>query len=164
MKRILCLLCALSLAACLLAACGKSGPAPPPPTDAPTTEAANNQGGEFNNFSEVAEAWNQLGQMFSAGWPENEFTKLVPTPKFETTLGLPIDDGFGALTVASVDELKDYVKDLKKAGFDKSAETTDESFFGVAVYNYTATNNKGYTVEVIYSMGMSAITIKKAMG
>jgi len=45
MKRILCLLCALALAACLLAACGKSDP-PPPPGGDPTTAAGNNPGGD----------------------------------------------------------------------------------------------------------------------
>jgi len=172
MKKILCLLCILALSAGLLAACGKSDPPPPPPNDEITTEAMVNQGdgdpaqpanngGDINNFGDLAEAFSGLSQMFSVTWPENEYTKQVPTPKFETSLGIPVEDGFGALTAATVDQLKDYAKDLQKAGFTKDASTTDEAMFGFVVYNYAASNSKGYRVEITYSMGMSAIQITK---
>ena len=107
------------------------------------------------------EALSQFGSIFSATWPENEFTKQVPKPKFETGLGFSDDSSFGILTSATVDQLKDYVKDLKKAGFSKNASTTDESIFGLTVYTFEAGNGRGYKVEVNYTMGMSAITIKK---
>jgi len=109
----------------------------------------------------LEEALSQFNSTFSATWPENEFTKQVPKPKFETGLGFSDDTSFGILTSASVAELKAYVSDLKRAGFTKNASTTDESVFGLTVYTFEASNSKGYKVEVTYSMGMSAISIKK---
>jgi hypothetical protein len=53
------------------------------------------------------------------------------------------------------------VKQLKKKGFDKNAETTDQSVFGLATYSYTADNGKGCRVEVGSAMGMNVITIRK---
>jgi len=175
MKRILCLLCILALAAGLLAACGKSNP-PPPVNDEITTEDTNvpandddgtepNTGsGDINNFSNLADAMNQLGQVFSAEWPENEFTKQVPRPKFEVSIGTLTEEGYSALSGALIADLKDYVEDLKRAGFNKDAETTDTSAMGFTVYDYQAHNGKGYYVEIGNAMGMSTISITKAMG
>ena len=163
MKRILCLLCILALAAGLLAACGKSDPTPPPPELTTAYESAE-EGNDINSFEDLENAFNQLGQMFSVTWPENEFTRQVPKPKFEVGLGAADENSFGILTSASVDQLKDYVKDLKKAGFDKNDNTEDQNIFGMQVYSYEAHDGKGYKVEIAYAMGMSTITITKAMG
>jgi len=160
MKRIFWLLCALALTAGLLAACGKSTDPPTPPSDgnAPTIRPAEEQ-------SSLAEGFTLPGALFNANWLENEFTEQLPKPAFETTLGVPSETGFSVICVATVDQLKDYVKDLKKAGFKKNASTTDKNTFAMAVYNYTASNKKGYTVEVNYSAtfgGMATLTIKKS--
>jgi len=172
MKRILCLLCILALSAGLFAACGKSDP-PPNPYEQPTTAAQvdppqytdpTENGIEINNFEELGEALEQLGQMFSASWPENQYTKQVPKPKFDVSLGTLTDDGYVALSGASIAELKEYVKELQKAGFTKNAETTDTSAFGITVYSYSANNGKGTYVEIGNAMGMSTISISKVMG
>ena len=172
MKRILCLLCILLLTAGLFAACGKPEP-PAPPTSSydepagtePETLPADPSGNDEINigeaFTELAEAFSQLEQVFSATWPENEFTKQMPRPKFETGLGVSEAGTFGILTSATVDQLRDYTKDLKNAGFTRNASSTDESVLGLTVYTYEADNGRGYRVEIAYSMGMSAITIKK---
>ena len=173
MKRILCLLCILALAAGLLAACGKKDPPPPPPEfttadsgndiDAPANNG-NDSGNDINSFDDFADAMNQLGQMFSATWPENEFTKQVPKPKFEIGLGTITEEGYVVICGAPIPELKDYVKELQKAGFTKDSSTTDESAMGFTVYSYSANNGKGYYVEIGNAMGMSTISITKAMG
>ena len=169
MKRILCLLCALALMACLFAACGKEEPAPVPGGSNEVTESNENTetAGGSNDIdpNEYASALSEFNQMFSTTWPENEFTKQVPKPKFDTSVGVPVDNGFAAVCTATVDELKDYVKDLKRAGFTKGDNTTDQSALGFTVYSYQASNSKGYTVEVTYSNAMganvSAISITK---
>ena len=163
MKRILCLLCILALAAGLLAACGKSDP-PPPGNEITTTKDDTppvNNGDGINNFSDLA---NAMSGMFSATWPENEFTKQVPKPKFDVGLGTVTEEGYVVLGGATIAELRDYVKDLQKAGFIKDADTTDTSAFGMSVYSYTANNGKGYYVEIGNAMGISTISITKAMG
>jgi len=173
MKRILCLLCILALATGLLAACGKSNPPPQTQPDDITTAAGifdpagddpTQPNDDINNFSDLANAMDQLGQMFSATWPENEFTKQVPKPKFEVGVGTLTEEGYTAISGASIDDLKDYVKDLQRAGFNKDADTTDTSAFGMTVYAYTANNGKGFYVEIGNAMGMSTISITKAMG
>jgi len=119
------------------------------------------EGGSGNTPEGLEGALSQFGQMFGSGWPENEFTKQVPKPKFETTFGSSDEYSFGALTGAGIDQLKDYVKDLQKAGFTQNASTTDENMFGFVVYGYEASNGKGYRVEVAYAMGMSTISISR---
>ncbi|MDR1927519.1 MAG: hypothetical protein LBQ33_02640, partial [Oscillospiraceae bacterium] len=102
------------------------------------------------------------GTIFTAQWPENEFTKQVPKPDFDVAFGGTSDSEFSVLCAnASVDALRDYTKQLKKKGFDKNAETTDESVFGMTTYSYSAENGKGYAVEVASALGMNVITIKK---
>lgn len=102
------------------------------------------------------------GAVFSTQWPENEFTRQVPKPKFETSFGTSDEDICVIITSATKDQLKDYVKDLKRAGFTKDASTTDESVFGMSVYAYEASNGRGYKVQVSSSMGVAgAITIGK---
>jgi len=157
MKRILCLLCILALAAGLLAACGRK--APPPSVDEDITTAADNN---IDTPEDLEDALNQFNQMFSATWPENEFTKQVPAPKFEVGLGTVNETEYVVLCGATIPELKDYVKDLKRAGFTKNADTTDTSALGMTVYSYSANNSRGYRVEINNAMGMSTITIKRA--
>jgi len=138
MKRILCLFCAVLLLAGLLGACEKSILSP-------------------ENTSMPAGA-------FNAAWPENEFTEQVPKPVFETALGVPSEMEFTVLCVATIDQLREYVKGLKKAGFKRNDTITDEIVLGMTVFNYTASNNKGYAVEVNYTNtlgGMSTLIIKK---
>ena len=167
MKRILCLLCILALALGLFAACGKSDPPPTPPvnnditTEGDVAPPANNGGDTIENFSDLAQAMSGLGQVFSAEWPENEYTKQVPKPKFDVGLGTLTGEGYVVLCGATIPELRDYVKDLQQAGFSKNASTTDESVFGMTVFAYEADNGKGYRVELGNAMGMSTITVSK---
>ena len=119
-------------------------------------------GNEIEDWADAMSQLNQLGELFTAGWPENEFTKQVPKPNFETSLGIPTDGNeFSVLCGASLEQLREYTKELKKAGFKKNESTTDQSAFGMTVYNYTASNGKGYTVEVNSALGVTSITIKK---
>jgi len=180
MKRILCLLCVLALAAGFLAACGKNNPPPPPPGFTSAEQgggvvppAGNNDpqpGGSANpvipsnpgaEMSEFAEALSQLNSAFSATWPENVFTKQVPKPKFEVGLGTVTETEYSFLCGADIPALREYVKDLQRAGFNKNADTQDTSAFGFSVYSYTADNNKGFRVEINNAMGISTIKIMK---
>jgi len=102
-------------------------------------------------------------QTFNATWPENEFTMQVPKPEFEVSIGTITEDECAFLCGATISELRDYVSELKKAGFTRNADTTDTSIFGMTVYSYTANNGKGYCVEVAHAMGMSTISISRMM-
>ena len=163
MKKLLCLLCIFALAIGLLAACGSKDDTKDN-DDVTTTEAAppvNDD--DINAPEDFSEAFSELNGLFSAEWPENELTKQVPKPKFDTTLGGTVEGNtFSALTAATPEQLKEYVADLKKAGFDKDDATEDQNVLGMAVYTYTANNGKGYTVAVSYFAGASTITITKA--
>ena len=104
---------------------------------------------------------NPFGQMFSSDWPNNEFTKQVPKPKFTVSFGDENESEYSALCNASIAEIKAYVKDLQKAGFTRNASTTDESIFGMAVYSYEAVNDKGYRVSIGNAMGITTFTISR---
>jgi len=183
MKRILCLLCALLLTAGLFAACGGKDDIPPLRDNDYTTpgefEPGEFEPGEFEpgdepsgndfvnpgqEYTDLAEAFSQFNQIFGATWPENEFTKQVPKPKFETSVGMSEGNEFVAICVATVDEMKDYVKDLKRAGFTKNDDTTDQNAFGMVVYSYKASNGRGYTVEVNYTSIMNISSVKITKG
>jgi len=143
MKKILCLLCALALAISLLAACDKNDLQPDingAVTRSPG-DGLQQQDFEFNTI-----------------WPENEFTKLLPPPTFETALDEPGEMELAIICAANVDQCKDYVESLKKAGYTENENTIDESAFGMIAYIYTASNKEGYTVEVNYSNTLGSIT------
>lgn len=130
----------------------------PGQTDPPANGGNENSG--TNSFaqdlSEAAAAWSQIGQMFNATWPENEFTKQVPKPNFEIALGIPDESSYtAAFSNATVETLKDYVKDLRRAGFTQNEDT--QEYFG---YSFSADNGK-YRVEVLYTGIMNAITITR---
>lgn len=179
MKKTICLFCVLAIAVGLLVACGRTNASPTPsgltdpaettaneaiPETTASSDAPSLTPGQAE-LSSVAEGISrQVGSMFSATWPENEFTQQVPKPEFETTFSVPKGAELTIVCVATVDQLKDYVKELRKAGFKKNDSTTDEAALGVVVYKYAASNKVGYIVELNYSNtlgGMSTLTIKK---
>jgi len=133
----------------LLAACGKKDNALATPTGSFEDEANN-----------LAKEFSLPGTPPNVTWPENEFTEQLPKPKFETTHGFPGETEFSVFCVATVDQQKDYVKDLKKAGFTIDDSTIDEN----NVYKYVASNKKGYTVEMNCPnplSGIATLMIKK---
>ena len=103
-----------------------------------------------------------INNFFSAEWPENEFTKHVPKPDFQTNLGgSTTETQFEAVGVGvTIDQMKDYAKKLEQAGFKKDVKT--EEMMGT--YTFKANNGKGYEVELMSSSLMfdiNAITIRK---
>jgi len=94
-------------------------------------------------------------------WPDNEFTNQVPKPKFDIGLATVSGDGFVVLCGATIPELRDYVSDLKEAGFTENTETTDTSADGIAIYRFSASNDKGYSIELGHILGMSTFSITK---
>jgi len=98
---------------------------------------------------------------FSDTWPDNEFTRQVLTPNFEVGYYVIGKDDFSIQCSATIPELRDYVSELKVAGFTQNASTVDESIFGMSIYSYEANNGKGYRVEVTHAMGIGVISITK---
>ncbi|MCL2301277.1 MAG: hypothetical protein FWC27_14135 [Firmicutes bacterium] len=148
MKKIFGLLCALALAASLLAACSQK----------PSNGASDSPGDNLH----------PRDHQFSADWPENDFTGQLPKPAFDTALTEPGEaEEYSIVCEATVEQLKEYVESLKAAGFTQDANTTDENAFSVVAYSYTASNEEGYTVEVNYSNmlgSLSTVTVKKPLG
>jgi len=106
----------------------------------------------------------QRDYQFSADWPDNNFTELLPKPPFEVSLGEPSEMEYTIVCDATVDQLKEYVESLKAAGFTIGENTAEENAFGVSAYSFTASNEEGYTVEVNYSNtlgSLSTLTLKK---
>jgi len=102
--------------------------------------------------------------IFTANWPNNEFTKQVPKPNFEVSVGSVNETEFVAIGGgATVEQLRAYAKQLERSGFNKDKSVTDESAFGFTTYFYKAHNGRGYEVEISYvsMMNLNSITIRK---
>jgi len=130
----------------------------------PSPQGEGGGSGGNNDPANMEQGFNQLGQMFGGGWPENEFTKQVPKPNFEVSFGGVSENEFSALGGgATVDQLRNYAKELQKAGFNKNVETEDQGMFGMTTYSFRADNGKGYQVEISYIslMNINTITIRK---
>ncbi len=101
-------------------------------------------------------------EQLDGNWPKNDFTKQVPKPDFQPTAANTQEKSFSVAFVdAKVEDIRNYVEDLKKAGFTVNATNKDVEVFGVVAYAYTASNGNGYKVEVTYAQDMCGMTITK---
>ena len=95
-------------------------------------------------------------------WPSNEFTKQVPKPPFELTAASTEESAFSvAFLGVDLDDLRDYVEELKNKGFTEDVESEDTEVFGIVMFTYAASNSKGYRVEVTSAVGVCGLTITK---
>ncbi len=99
---------------------------------------------------------------YGGQWPENKFTKLVPKPDF-TLMGASEDEASFtvAFTSVTVSQIKSYVEKLKNAGFNNNIEENEQEVYGIHIYEFSADNGRGYSVEVSYANGTSGITINE---
>ncbi len=96
-------------------------------------------------------------------WPDNEFTQTVSKPDFGVLKGaVEIDEEFFvSVTDSDFEDVKDYVEILKSEGYNIDQKVFEEEALGIEVYNYTASNENGYTVYIEYSVRVCSITIYK---
>lgn len=99
---------------------------------------------------------------FGGGWPDNEYTKLLPKPEFGI---LGTDEADGEFTVAfsgvSADDMKAYAEKVKANGFDRDVEVQDQSVMGMTIYAFKASDANGYDVNVYYAADTGGVTISK---
>ena len=96
----------------------------------------------------------------AADWPDNEFTKQIPKPEFALLSAETGEHGFTAVfSGVGADQMKAYAGKVKAAGFDVDPEETDENVMGMAVYSYSASNGKGYSVSVSFTAGVGGVTV-----
>lgn len=107
----------------------------------------------------VKDADGSEGQI-GGDWPDNEFTKLVPKPDFAITAATTEGEGFTVVFAdVTIDQIKAYTEEVKKAGFDVDPQAEDQAVAGMTIYSYTAKNADGYTIEVFSASGMNGFTI-----
>ncbi len=88
----------------------------------------------------------------SGTWPDNKFTKAVPTPKVGSVTASDLgDDECTVIMNWTAEDAKTYVGELKKAGFDRGAEEQDLAMMGM--YTFSASNGE-LTVSVTFMNGM----------
>ena len=106
---------------------------------------------------------NDVSYIGEGDWPDNEFTKQIPKPKMKTALASIVDGAFSVIFSEDVtlDALRDYVDELKSAGFNNDVELTDETIMGIVIYSFTANNSNGYNVNVYYSGGIAGMAVTK---
>lgn len=99
---------------------------------------------------------------YGGDWPENEMTKLVPKPSFTLMASNTEETEFSVVfSGADIDQIREYVKQVKESGFDQDENVTDQELQGVAIYAYEASNGNGYRITVFSSAGTSGMTITK---
>lgn len=98
------------------------------------------------------------------GWVSNEYTDILPV----VPSGLVISSSFASETEtaysimlgnASIEDGKKYIQSLKNAGF--TTDVSEAVYEEVNMCMFTGKNAQGYTVEMIYSSGTLAITVRK---
>lgn len=125
--------------------------------DADGSEITQNEDGTWVVTNEDG----SIGQL-GGDWPSNEYTKQVPKPPFGLTAASTDEYGFNvAFLGVKLEDLREYVEELKDKGFTKDVESEDTETFGIVIFSYAASNSKGYRVEVTSAMGMCGMTITK---
>jgi len=99
---------------------------------------------------------------FGGEWPENEYTKLLPKPEIALVASATDDNQFGVVFQgATAEDIRAYAKKVESAGFSVDIVTEDQEILGMTTFTYKAQNNTGYTVEILFAMGLSSLTISK---
>lgn len=169
MKRIIALLLALVMVFCL-AACDLGGVEDPDTNeDNPGTSQTENQGGgESKNTENTTGSGNENDATGGEeedvpttgtpiGWPDNEYTKLVPTPN---SGGKVLSSGevgtlFAIELKWSMDQGLAYVQLLQNAGFgDDCVEKYEQ-------YGYIDRTANGVNVQVMDLFGVASVSIMK---
>lgn len=125
--------------------------------DADGSEITQNEDGTWVVTNEDGST-GQLG----GDWPNNDYTKQVPKPPFSLTAASTDEYGFNVTFIGvEINDLREYVKELKNKGFTEDVESEDTEAYGIVIFTYAASNGKGYRVEVTSAMGMCGMTITK---
>lgn len=96
------------------------------------------------------------------GWPDNEYTKLIPKPELTVTASVVEGDSFTAMfSDATKEQVAAYIEKVKSAGFTENAELEDQEMMGMSLYSYTASNSSGYQIEITLSGGTCGVTLEK---
>ncbi|NLP48723.1 MAG: zinc ribbon domain-containing protein [Clostridiales bacterium] len=95
---------------------------------------------------------------FSGSWPDDPLLKDVPKPNVGSIFSASSEEDGITIMFSGWDKeaFLDYVKKLKKAGFDKNVEQVDMGF----VSSYEADNGK-VTVSLAHSVGFYVLTVDK---
>ncbi len=105
----------------------------------------------------ILEASGIIAQIGTGVWPDNVYTRMLPTPDFGT-LGCTIEQktAFWATIIdLTVDDLVDYSRELQKMGFTNDVVSgANDPFF------FSARNQEGYQVAVTFDSEMACIHLK----
>ncbi|MDR1720243.1 MAG: hypothetical protein LBR67_09050 [Dysgonamonadaceae bacterium] len=96
-------------------------------------------------------------QTQSAGWPDNEYTKVLPKPDIKCGASGSSVLGFSVtFDKTTIEKVKEYAEKVKKAGFTANAfESGGDS------YMYSAENEAGYSVLLSWADGQAGVLISK---
>ena len=112
-------------------------------------------------------SWSAVGAdgetaQFGGDWPDNEFTRLIPKPSFSLTAASSDSQQFSVAFVgADAEIIRQYAQQVKKSGFDKDVAEEGQNLFGIAVYNFSASDGKGHRIEIFTAAGVSGLTLTK---
>jgi len=94
-------------------------------------------------------------------WPTTGLAKKLPEPTFGQLAGVTDtpDEFCAALVDVTQNDLRDYIGQVKRAGFTVNAETSDQECMGVEMYTYSAGNADGLVFTLTGTAGTCTITL-----
>ena len=105
--------------------------------------------------------------VYDEGWPENEYTRMIPKPDFDLVVEKITEKSFSvfftdpALSDLATQKAKEYVETLKVNGFTLETETIEEAVIGMTRFSYWAKNIDGWQVQVHSTVFSAGLTISK---
>ncbi len=97
-------------------------------------------------------------------WPKSGLAKKLPEPEFGQLAGVTDtpDEFCAAYAEVSQDDLREYVDQVKKAGFIVDASVSDKDYMGIKMFSYTAENEDGLIFAISGTTGTCTITLKES--
>ncbi|NCB09674.1 MAG: hypothetical protein EOM73_16140 [Bacteroidia bacterium] len=94
-------------------------------------------------------------------WPKTGLAQKLPEPEFGQLAGVTEtpDEFCAAFAEVSQDDLREYIKQIKGAGFTVDAETSDHEYMGIEMYKYSAQNAEGLIFTISGTAGTCTITL-----
>ncbi|MCL1895511.1 MAG: hypothetical protein FWG03_03090 [Clostridiales bacterium] len=126
------------------------GPADNDQNDADDEEDTDTDAGTGTDMDEDDEYEFEILETYAPGeWPDNEFTKQFPEPDFGTLSRSHLSNfGFEAyFDDVTLDDVKNYVEQLKEAGFTSNLKVQDTAEDN---YSFKAESSAGYLAEVFW--------------
>ncbi|MBO4412126.1 MAG: hypothetical protein J5794_08075, partial [Lachnospiraceae bacterium] len=98
----------------------------------------------------------------STEWPDSAIARQLPKPPFTRSMVVEEENSVMLTNnTATLQEVKAYVSEVKKAGFTESVNENEQNIAGYSIYTFTAENSAGYVVSIQFMAGTMTLSITR---